>query len=92
MGVILRSRFPELIDDDGKMLKVLAFASPPVLDYDAALASKSFTTTIVNNSDIIPRSSLSNLVVMLEFLSTVHDKMVEKGVSPKDLKSAAALM
>lgn len=74
------------------MLKVLAFASPPVLDYDAALASESFTTTIVNNSDIIPRASLSNLVVMLEFLTTVHDKMVEKGVSPKDLKSTAALM
>jgi hypothetical protein len=92
VGVILRSRLPQLSNDEGGVMKVLAFGSPPVLDHDSALACRSFVSSIVNNSDVIPRSSLSNLVVMSRFLQSVHEKMVEKGVSPRDLKSAAALM
>jgi hypothetical protein len=92
VGVILRSRFPALLRDDGTLLKVLAFASPPVLDYDNAMDCKAFTTTIVNNSDIIPRSSLSNLVVMLELLKTVNKKLEEKGLNPKDFNSWAAFV
>jgi pimeloyl-ACP methyl ester carboxylesterase len=92
VGVILRSRFPALLTDDGTLLKVLAFASPPVLDYDNAMDCKAFTTTIVNNSDIIPRSSLSNLVVMLELLKTVNKKLEEKGLNPKDFNSWAGFV
>jgi pimeloyl-ACP methyl ester carboxylesterase len=92
-SLILRSRFPSLLNDsDGKILKVLAFASPPVLDYDAALASKPFVTVIVNNSDMIPRSSLSNLLVTAEFIKSVGKKLEEKGLTPKDIKSTAAYM
>jgi pimeloyl-ACP methyl ester carboxylesterase len=92
-SLILRSRFPSLLNDsDGTILKVLAFASPPVLDYDAALASKPFVTVIVNNSDMIPRSSLSNLLVTAEFIKSVGKKLEEKGLTPKDLKSTAAFM
>jgi pimeloyl-ACP methyl ester carboxylesterase len=92
VGVILRSRFRALLHDDGSLLKVLAFASPPILDYDNAMDCKAFTTTIVNNSDIIPRSSLSNLVVMLELLKTVNKKLEEKGLNPKDFSSSAAFL
>jgi hypothetical protein len=92
VSVILRSRFPALLKDNGDILKVLAFASPPVLDYDNAVACFFFCTTIVNNSDIIPRASLSNLVVMLEFLKTLNAKMEAKGVNPKDLDSTASFL
>jgi hypothetical protein len=92
-SLILRSRFQSLLNDsDGKLLKVLAFASPPVLDYDAALASKPFVTVIVNNSDMIPRSSLSNVLVTNEFIKSVGKKLEEKGLIPKDLKSTKAFM
>lgn len=90
VGVILRSRFPALLRDDGTLLKVLAFASPPILDYDNAVDCKAFTTTIVNNSDIIPRASLSNLVVMLELLKMVNKKLEEKGLDPKDFNTWTA--
>ena len=92
LGIMLRSRFEELRSDPGKRLKVLAFASPPVVDYEASLACESFCTTIVNNSDIIPRSSLSNLVVMMEFLKILNKKLEEKGKKPKNLKSAGRFM
>lgn len=89
-AVILRSRFEKLLEDDGNMLRVYAFASPPVLDHDSALASKSFCTTIINNSDIIPRCSLSNVIVTLELVKTVSERMKERGIDPSGLKSAKA--
>ena len=78
----LGSRYPELLRDQGSMLQVVAFASPPVLDHDTALACASFTTTIINNSDVIPRTSLANLSVLLEYLKTVNRKLEERGMSP----------
>lgn len=80
LGVMLRSRIPSLRNDDGTRLEVLAFASPPVLDYDNAIACAPFCTTIVNNSDIIPRASLANLMVGLELLKNVNSKLEEKGL------------
>jgi len=44
---------PELAD----FIKAVAFAPPPVLDHDSAFAASSYTTSIVNDSDIIRRSS-----------------------------------
>jgi len=69
-----------------------AFASPPVLDHDSALACSDFVTTIVNNADVIPRASLSNLMIFLEFLKTVSEKLEEKGLSPNTVGSARAFL
>jgi hypothetical protein len=85
LAIILRSRMPSLVLHDN--LQVYSFACPPVLDRDAAMACASFTTTIVNNSDIIPRSSMANLRSFLQFLRGVHQKLVERGMglgSPKE--------
>ena len=60
-------------------LEVLAFASPPILDYETALACKQFCTTVVNNSDIIPRASVSNLVVTMNLVRAFQERMKEKG-------------
>jgi hypothetical protein len=73
-------------------VQVLAFASPPVLDHDAALACKVFCTTIVNNSDVIPRASVCNLMIMVEFLKLVGEKLEEKGMSPTDFESTGAFI
>lgn len=84
-GMILRSKFPDLQKGRDR-LEVLAFASPPIIDHDNSLDCKHFITTIVNNSDIIPRASLSNLVVLVEFLKTVNEKIKAKGIAPKGMK------
>ena len=86
LGMVLRSRlgsqYPALLTDDGSMIQVFAFASPPVLDYHTALACAPFTTSIINNSDIIPRTSLANLSVLLEYMKVVNRKLKERGMSP----------
>jgi hypothetical protein len=95
LGILLRSRFPALRDDTNKgtkRLQVLAFASPPVVDYETSLACTSFCTTIVNNSDIIPRSSLANLVVMMEFLKILNHKLEVKGFKPTNFTSAGKFL
>jgi hypothetical protein len=89
LGIILRSRIPQLRDDQGDLLRVIAFASPPVLDHDAALACEPFCLTVVNNADVIPRSSLANLSVLLELLKTISKKLEAKGMNPKDFESTA---
>lgn len=82
-GLILRSRNSAL---DGKM-KVYAFASPPVMDYETAKSCKSYMTTFVNNSDIIPRSSVANLAVLVEFLTKIRATLNEAGKNPTSLFS-----
>ena len=87
-GFILRSRFPELQEkrSDGILpLRVIAFASPPVLDPEAALACKEFCTTIVNNSDVIPRASVDSLMSLTLILKRVYEKVEAKGLAPDDL-------
>jgi len=76
----LRSRiapFRKNYDD----LRVVAFASPPVLSYKASKACAPFVTTVVNNSDVIPRSSVSNLTVMSKLLYRVNEKLKAEGMS-----------
>jgi hypothetical protein len=54
---------------------VWAFAAPPVIDKQSSLESKSFITTIVNNNDVVPRLSLSNLEIFTGFLCDLAKKM-----------------
>jgi hypothetical protein len=87
LGVLLRSRIPKLDN-----LHVYAFAPPPVLDYDAATGASKYVTSIVNNSDLIPRWSLTNLTVFLEFLRVVSDKLQEHGLRPTGPLATAAFI
>ena len=87
LGVLLRSRIPELDN-----LHVYAFAPPPLLDHDAAVAATKYVTSIVNNSDLVPRWSLANLTVLLEFLRVVSDKLQERGLRPTGPRSTAAFL
>lgn len=89
-SMILRSKLEKLRNDEAHRLRVLAFASPPILDYKASKSCESFVTTFINNSDIIPRASLSNLVVLLDIMKTVNRHLNEEGLSPRDMKSTAA--
>mmetsp|Transcript_21526 Transcript_21526/g.31692 ORF Transcript_21526/g.31692 Transcript_21526/m.31692 type:complete len:482 (-) Transcript_21526:1614-3059(-) len=79
LGLLLRSRISALRGDCKEYLEVFAFAPPPVLNYDAALACP-FITSVVNNSDIVPRMSLPNLVTLHKLFLKVHHKQEEKGL------------
>jgi hypothetical protein len=91
VGVLLRSRL-SILRRDPSRLRVVAFAAPPILDCDSALACKSFVTTVVNNADIIPRASLSNLLVLIEFLKRIDRELELKGKRPKDLVSTSQFL
>jgi Lipase (class 3) len=87
-AAILRARFPSL----EKRLRVVAFAPPPVLDHDSAVAAAPFVLSIVNNTDLIPRLSMANMAVFLELMRTISDKLAEKGLQPKDVQSTVAFI
>eukprot|EP00980_Cylindrotheca_fusiformis_P002183 scaffold499_cov120-Cylindrotheca_fusiformis.AAC.6 len=89
-AILLRSTYPDLIKRDA--IHVKAFASPPIVDHKTALACLSFSTTIVNNSDVITRASLANVEVLLKLLSGIQGKLVESGIDPVDYKSTAAFL
>lgn len=88
VGIMLR---PKVVGNN--KLKVVAFASPPIIDHKSALDCRDFVTTIVNKSDVIPRSSLANLAVLrCLLLDSVRPKLHEKGLAPKDFTSTTALL
>ena len=84
-ALLLRSRLGKLPMD------VLAYAPPPMLNYEASVACKEFCTSIVNEVDVVPRASLFNLVALLRFLSFVNERLVEQGLSPTGPKSMISL-
>lgn len=88
-SMILRSRMKVLREDKGTKLKVLAFASPPILDYEASVNCQDFVRTYVNNADIVPRASLSNLAILMDQMKTMDKRLDEEGLSPKGLTSTA---
>ena len=93
VAIFLRSRIDKLRnDEEGNLLSVLAFASPPNLDFASALACKSFCTTIVNNVDVIPRSNIAPLLASIKVMKDINRRLEAKGLSATDIKSTAALV
>lgn len=82
LGILLKARIPSI------QLKVVAFATPAVLDYKACRACMPFTTSVLNNSDMVPCMSISNLLTMNHGLVKVNEKLQEQGLSPDSLRSA----
>jgi hypothetical protein len=93
-AIILRYRIPQLANKNAndQRVRVYAFGPPPVLDHDSSVAAASFCTSIVNNADIIPRSSLANLMVFMEFLRNVHQRLVEEEINPTGPQSTATFL
>lgn len=78
-AIILRARlaqqYPEILTDNGRMIKVIALAPAPFVDRNVAMQCKPFITSVVNNSDAIPRWSINNLCHGLHFLRIVRRRM-----------------
>ncbi|KAL3905269.1 MAG: hypothetical protein SGARI_004548 [Bacillariaceae sp.] len=83
-ATLLRSRYPELFvgDDHHRRIHVYAFAPPPVLDHDSAIAASSFCTTFVYNADLVTRMNISNLIVSLATLQKIQGRLVENKMNP----------
>ena len=82
LGLFLRARVQAMATDNDR-LRVVAFATPPCLDLTACQAMTSFCTSVVNNTDCIPRASVPNLVHLHCLLKRINDKLVEQGRAPK---------
>lgn len=46
----------------------------------------------MNNADVIPRASICNLMVLVEFLAVVGARLEATGQSPRDLESTGAFL
>jgi hypothetical protein len=64
--------------DWSNRVKVLAYATPPVMDYKTAESTKSYITSVVLKSDIIPRASINNLITIMNVLFEI-DTILQKG-------------
>ena len=87
LAVLIRGKYPLLTERrssslHGERVRAYAFAPPPVLDRSSALACRHYIISVVNNSDIIPRSSLSNLDAFLTILEAVRHQLMTKGMNP----------
>lgn len=95
-GRILRRRKVDQVDisslfDRGDKLHVVAFATPPVLDYETALLSSQICTSVVNDVDVIPRLSLSNVVILVKTLHSTREMLAEKDMVPEEVNTVTAL-
>jgi len=98
LGLLLRSRIPSLRESKAASnsfadrrrlpLEVVAFATPAVLNYTACRACIPFTTCVVNNSDLVPRLSVSNLLTLNHALLEINRRLAERGLSPSSLRKA----
>jgi predicted lipase len=76
-AILLRSRIPQLAKDaSDQRVRVYAFGPLSVLDPDSSVAAALFCTSIVNNADIVPRSSLANLMVFMKLLRNGHVRLL----------------
>lgn len=88
LALLARGKYPDLAiprecaDGAVERVRVYAFASPPVMDRASALACQHYVTSIVNNSDIIPRSSLTNLDILLTMLEAMRNRLVDEDMNP----------
>jgi len=90
LSILLRASVPAL--QDGDKLKVWAFAPPPVLDLDSALACSSFVTTVVNNCDIVTRLNVSPLEATVRLMLAVDKRLDEENLNMTDFKSTVAFL
>ena len=97
LAVLIRGKYPSLTvptsalsskspasmsDEKVERVRAVAFAPPPVLDRASSLACSHYVTSIVFNSDIIPRSSLTNLDTFLTILEAIRAQLEVVGMNP----------
>eukprot|EP00986_Skeletonema_menzelii_P015577 scaffold12096_cov136-Skeletonema_menzelii.AAC.1 len=96
LAILIRGKYASLVtpfvseergDSDGtrgesQRVRAYAFAPPPLLDRLSSLACRHYVTSVVNNSDIIPRSSLTNLDVLMTVLEAVICALTEASMNP----------
>lgn len=97
VGVILKSRLADSIatimkKHDESWLRVVTFASPACLDVESAQACMPFITSIVNNTDCIPRFSIINVITMNKLLLQIETKLNDRGLHGNNIGSAMKLM
>ena len=83
LGVLLRNAIP-VFQKDKKRLRVYAFATPACLGLDACRGCMDFVTSVVNNTDCVPRVSVSSMRVLHRFFMHVSELLQKKGLDPTD--------
>lgn len=84
LGVFLKEKFPTL------SFHVYAYATPACLSYNASIEAQHYLTSVVNNTDCVPRLSLLNLRLMHKVFLKINDRLEDKGLSPNNLRAAKA--
>jgi len=78
---MLRKRFPDIVSDNGDILKCIAFAPAPCVEKEVAMVCKPFITSVVNNSDIVPRFTIHTMFFWVAKVKIIKKKLNELGVN-----------
>jgi len=81
LGMIMKKRLPTLD------LQVYAFATPACCSYEASLQCQDYVTSVVHNTDCVPRLSLMNVRSFFKLMNFVDTKLKENGMSPDSFAS-----
>ena len=64
-----------------RSIRGVCVAPPPCIDRNSALGCKAFVTSVVHNSDVLPRSSLPALTTFSHLLHSISLSLAEAGPS-----------
>ena len=89
LGALLKDSIPELVHNKKKRLSVFAYATPACMSYDACLRCKDYMTSVVNNTDCVPRLSVCSMRILHRMLLRIDQALVDKGLDPSDWTTAS---
>mmetsp|Transcript_25867 Transcript_25867/g.43087 ORF Transcript_25867/g.43087 Transcript_25867/m.43087 type:complete len:241 (+) Transcript_25867:231-953(+) len=75
------------LHDRGIPVQVHAFATPACLSLAASVDCADYITSVVNNSDCVPRVSLVNIRTLNKLFLRIDAKLTDRGLSPSDWTS-----
>lgn len=84
LGVFLKAR--------GIPVQVVAFATPACLSYEASLECCDYITSVVNNSDCVPRVSIMNIRTLNKLFLKLDEKLTFRGLSPTNWQTTRAYL
>ena len=90
LGAAVACLLGVFLHENGVNVEVHAFATPPCLSLYDAMESRSYITSVVNNADVVPRSSINNLRSLNRLFLKIDEKLNARGLSPNDWTTSAA--
>lgn len=86
LGMLLTTAIPSLRQSN--KLRVYAYATPACLSMEACQSCTDYITSVVNNTDCVPRLGVPAMRVLHRLFLQTEVQLKKKGLNPSDLRMA----